>query len=107
MKKNKDLTQVSPANAWDDVITYPAEGETIKTAFQYLKAYMYRAIKTSQNSEMDDLFYRSVKYAIEFMHEEEKAELEPLVESLIAACVARREKEAREQETYKQIEDEE
>ena len=90
MKKNKDLTQVSPANAWDDVITYPAEGETIKTAFQYLKAYMYRAIKTSQNSEMDDYFYRSVKYTMEILKEEEKAELEPLVEGLIAACVARR-----------------
>lgn len=107
MKKNKDLTRVSPANAWDDVITYPAEGETIKTAVQYLKAYMYRAIKTSQNSEMDDYFYRSVKYTMEILNEEEKAELEPLVEGLIAACVARREKEAREQETYKQIEDEE
>ena len=107
MKKNKDLTHVSPANAWDDVITYPAEGETIKTAFQYLKAYMYRAIKTSQNSEMDDYFYRSVRYTMEILHEEEKAELEPLVEGLIAACVARREKEAKEQETYKQIEDEE
>ena len=107
MKKNKDLTRVSPANAWDDVITYPAEGETIKTAFQFLKAYMYRAIKTSQNSEMDDYFYRAVKYTMEILHEEEKAELEPLVEGLIAACVARREKEAKEQETYKQIEDEE
>ena len=107
MKKNKDLTQVSPANAWDDVITYPAEGETIKTAFQFLKAYMYRAIKTSQNSEMDDYFYRSVRYTMEILNEEEKAELEPLVEGLIAACVARREKEAKEQETYKQIEDEE
>ena len=107
MKKNKDLTRVSPANAWDDVTTYPAEGETIKTAFQFLKAYMYRAIKTSQNSEMDDYFYRSVKYTMEILNEEEKAELEPLVEGLIAACVARREKEAKEQETYKQIEDEE
>ena len=107
MKKNKDLTRVSPANAWDDVITYPAEGETIKTAVQFLKAFMYRAVKNSPNSQMDDLFYRSVKYAIEFMQEEEKAELEPLVEGLIAACVARREKEAKEQETYKQIEDEE
>ncbi len=107
MKKNKDLTQVSPANAWDDVITYPAEGETIKTAVQCLKAFMYRAIKTSPNSQMDDFFYRSVKYTMEILNEEEKAELEPLVEGLIAACVARREKEAKEQETYKQIEDEE
>ena len=107
MKQNKDLTRVSPANAWDDVISYPAEGETIKTAFQFLKAFMYRAIKNSPNSQMDDLFYRSVKYTMEILNEEEKAELEPLVEDLIAACVARREKEAKEQETYKQIEDEE
>ena len=107
MKKNKDLTQVSPASAWDDEISYPAEGETIKTLVQYLKAYMYRAIKTSQNSEMDNYFYCSVKYVMEIMQEEEKAELEPFVEGLIAACVARREKEAREQETYKQIKDEE
>ena len=51
--------------------------------------------------------YRSAKHVMERLKEEEQSELRPLVEGMIAACVERIKREAGEQETFKQIEDEE